>query len=357
MTVSVPATMSAVVTNGFGGPEVLRVVKRPVPAPGDGEVLVRVFAAGVNRADVMQRQGVYDPPDGSPILGLEVSGEVCATGPGVSSPAVGSRVVALVSSGGYAEYVAVPIGQVAPLPDGIDPLDAAGVMEVAATVWANVFMVAGLRPGEAILVHGGASGIGTMAVQLARATGAHVATTVGNDAKSELVRQLGAEIVINYRASDFVEVLRRHGFAPDVVLDVVGGRYLRPNVDVLAVGGRLVVIGLQGGSIGEMPIGDLLYKQASVHATSLRARTVAEKSEIVAATRAGVWPLMADGIVRPVIRGRWRLSEVAAAHGAMEDPAHFGKELLVVAVPQQPPPSGGGPSGCARLGTGPRTPT
>jgi len=322
--------MRAVVADGGGKPEVLTVVELPRPVPGPGELLIKVRAAGVNRADVMQREGVYAPPDGNPVLGLEVSGEVVGHGPGVDAPALGTPVVALVASGGYAEYVAAPVGQVVTAPDGVDLVDAGGVIEVAATVWSNVFMIGRLGKGDAFLLHGGASGIGTMALQLARARGARIATTVGSAAKAELVRELGADLVVNYREEAFEDVLAAEGFVPDVILDVVGASYLRRNVELLGTGGRLVVIGLQGGQLGEMPIGNLLYKQGTVHATSLRIRTLAEKREIVEGAAGAVWPLLATGEVRPVIGGRHALADVVQAHRAMDDPEHVGKELLLM---------------------------
>ncbi|MET8352570.1 NAD(P)H-quinone oxidoreductase [Micromonospora sp. NPDC005206] len=322
--------MRAVIADGKGGPEVLKVVDLPVPKPGPGQLLIKVRAAGVNRADVMQRQGLYDPPDGNAVLGLEVSGEVAGHGPGVTAPPIGTKVVALVASGGYSEYVAAPAGQVAPAPEGVDLVDAGGIIEVAATVWSNVFMIGQLQKGQSFLLHGGASGIGTMALQLARVAGARIATTVGSDSKVKIARALGADLVINYREEAFEEVLADHGFVPDLILDVVGAAYLRRNVEILGVGGRLVVIGLQGGQLGEMPIGNLLYKQGSVHATSLRARTLEEKRSIVRATTDALWPLLASGTVRPVIAHRHRLAEVSEAHRAIEDPEHIGKELLVV---------------------------
>jgi putative PIG3 family NAD(P)H quinone oxidoreductase len=323
-------TMRAVVADGSGGPEVLDIVRLPIPEPGAGQILIKVHAAGVNRADVMQRQGVYTPPDGNRVLGLELSGEVAALGDGVAGPPVGTAVVALVGSGAYAEYAVAPAGQVALAPEGLSLVDAAGVIEVAATVWSNVFMIAGLRRGENILIHGGASGIGTMAIQLARIAGARIATTVGSPAKEALVRELGADLVVDYHAESFPEALRTAGFIPDVILDVVGASYLRRNVELLANGGRLVVIGLQGGELGEMPIGNLLYKQGSVHATSLRARPEEQKAEIVGATVAAVWPRLADGTVRAVVSGRWPLDQVAEAHRGIEDPAHVGKQIVTM---------------------------
>ncbi len=313
-----------------GGPEVLVVREVPDPRPGPGEVVVEVVAAGVNRADVMQRLGRYPSPPGSPENpGLEVSGRVAELGEGVSGWRVGEEVCALLGGGGYAERVAVPAGQLLPVPAGVELVDAAALPEVAATVWSNVFTLAGLRPGELLLVHGGSSGIGTMAVQLARAVGARVAVTAGSADKLERCAQLGAQLGVNYREDDFVEAVRR--FEPagaDVVLDVVGGPYLARNVDVLATGGRLVVIGTQGGTRAELDLGRLLAKRASVHATTLRARPAAEKAAIVAGVRDHVWPLVADGAVRPVVHERFALEDAARAHEVMEGSSHVGKLLL-----------------------------
>ncbi|WP_432534682.1 NAD(P)H-quinone oxidoreductase [Kineococcus arenarius] len=322
--------MRAVTVSEPGGPEVLVVREVPDPRPGPGEVVVEVVAAGVNRADVMQRLGRYPSPPGSPENpGLEVSGRVAELGEGVSGWRVGEEVCALLGGGGYAERVAVPAGQLLPVPAGVELVDAAALPEVAATVWSNVFTLAGLRPGELLLVHGGSSGIGTMAVQLARAVGARVAVTAGSADKLERCAQLGAQLGVNYREDDFVEAVRR--FEPagaDVVLDVVGGPYLARNVDVLATGGRLVVIGTQGGTRAELDLGRLLAKRASVHATTLRARPAAEKAAIVAGVRDHVWPLVADGAVRPVVHERFALEDAARAHEVMEGSSHVGKLLL-----------------------------
>ncbi|WP_432497766.1 NAD(P)H-quinone oxidoreductase [Kineococcus auxinigenes] len=322
--------MRAVTVSEPGGPEVLVVREVPDPRPGPGEVVVEVAAAGVNRADVVQRLGRYPSPPGAPENpGLEVSGRVAELGEGVGGWRVGEEVCALLGGGGYAERVAVPAGQLLPVPAGVDLVDAAALPEVAATVWSNVFTLAGLRPGELLLVHGGSSGIGTMAVQLARAVGARVAVTAGSAAKLERCAQLGAQLGVNYREDDFVEAVRR--FEPagaDVVLDVVGGPYLARNVDVLATGGRLVVIGTQGGTRAELDLGRLLAKRASVHATTLRSRPAAQKAAIVADVRDHVWPLVADGAVRPVVHERFALEDAARAHEVMEGSSHVGKLLL-----------------------------
>ncbi len=323
--------MRAVVVPEPGGVEALQVVDVETPEPGPGEVLVRVTAAGVNRADLMQRQGFYDPPEGAThVLGLECSGDVVALGEGVSEYTVGEHVVALLSGGGYAEYVAVPVGQVAMAPRDIDLVDAAGLMEVAATVWSNVFMMAKLQHGETLLVHGGASGIGTMAIQLAKAFGARVVVTVGSEEKAAFCRDLGADLVVNYRETDFVDALDEAGLKADVILDIIGAKYLDQNVRALNTAGRLVVIGLQGGVKGELNLNRLLMKRAAVMATSLRARPTQEKAAIVSAMVAQVWPLVAEGTVRPIIHARLPLEQGRDAHQLLEDSSHTGKVLLTL---------------------------
>ncbi|MGW2367339.1 NAD(P)H-quinone oxidoreductase [Streptomyces sp. NPDC001667] len=328
-----------------GGPDALVWAEVPDPVPGPGEVLIDVVASAVNRADILQRQGFYDPPPGaSPYPGLECSGRIAALGPGVHGWAVGDEVCALLSGGGYAERVAVPVGQVLPVPDGVSVVDAAGLPEATCTVWSNlfgwfdggsltssnVFMVAHLRPGETLLVHGGGSGIGTMAVQLAKAVGARVAVTAGSRDKLERCRELGADILIDYREQDFVEELAKvtGGVGADVILDIVGAKYLARNVDALAVNGRLVIIGLQGGRKAELDLGTLLTKRAAVMGTSLRGRPLAEKATIVAAVREHVWPLIAGGRVRPVVDRTMPLREAAEAHRVLEESSHVGKVLL-----------------------------
>ena len=325
------AAMRAVVAQGTGGPEVLSVSDVPDPVAGPGEVLLEVVAAGLNRADLLQRRGFYPPPPGaSEIIGMECSGRVLALGEGVTGLEVGQEVCALLAGGGYAEKVAVPAGQVMPVPAGVDLLTAAALPEVAATVWSNVFMVAGLRPDETLLVHGGAGGIGTFAIQLAHALGARVATTGGTAEKLAFCRSLGADITIDYREQDFVEVVREAtgGHGADVVLDNMGAKYLSRNVDVLALEGRLVVIGMQGGSKAELDINALLRKRGAVIATSLRSRPVEGKSAICAGVVEHVWPLVADGSVRPVVHTTMPLEEAVAAHELMESGAHTGKILL-----------------------------
>ncbi|MCX2922162.1 NAD(P)H-quinone oxidoreductase [Streptomyces sp. NEAU-W12] len=315
-----------------GGPEALVWEKVPDPVPGEGEVLVEVVAGAVNRADIMQRQGFYDPPPGaSPYPGLECSGRITALGPGVTGWAVGDEVCALLAGGGYAERVAVPAGQLLPVPKGLDLRQAAALPEVVCTVWSNVFMVAHLRPGETLLVHGGSSGIGTMAIQLAKAVGAKVAVTAGTKEKLERCAELGADILINYREQDFVAEVQQatDGAGADVILDNMGAKYLDRNVKALAVNGRLAIIGLQGGAKGELNIGALLSKRAAVSATSLRARPPEEKTAIVAAVREHVWPLVDGGHVRPVIDREIPMPEAADAHRVVEASSHIGKVLLI----------------------------
>ncbi|TAL13016.1 MAG: NAD(P)H-quinone oxidoreductase [Frankiales bacterium] len=323
--------MRAVTLPSYGDVDVLTLADVPDPTPGPGEVLVDVVATAVNRADLLQRRGFYEPPPGaSRYPGLECSGRIAALGEGVSGWSVGDEVCALLSGGGYAEKVAVPAGQLLPVPRGISLVDAAALPEVACTVWANVFMLAALRPGEVLLVHGGTSGIGTMTIQLATRHGARVLCTVGTDEKAQRATDLGAELAINYRTADFVEAVRDATGGADVVLDNMGGAYLSRNVDVLRTGGRLVVIGLQGGVKGELNLGALLAKRGSVHATSLRARPVEEKAAIVAAVRAHVWPAVEAGEVRPVIDRVLPLDRVAEAHAVLEASTHVGKVVLRV---------------------------
>lgn len=303
------------------------------PIAADGEVVVAVAAAGVNRADLLQRRGFYAPPQGaSELPGLEVSGTITAMGEGVTGWSVGQEVCALLAGGGYADLVAVPAGQLLPVPAGVSLVDAAALPEVACTVWSNVFMTAHLRPGEVVLIHGGSSGIGTMAIQLAREVGAIVAVTAGSAAKLDACRTFGAQVLINYREADFVEEIRAatDGRGADVILDVMGAAYLERNLKALATNGRLVVIGLQGGTKGELNLGVLLAKRAAVIATSLRSRPDDEKAAIVAAVREHVWPLIEAGRVVPVIQERLPLARAGEAHGILEASQHIGKVLLTV---------------------------
>jgi putative PIG3 family NAD(P)H quinone oxidoreductase len=318
--------MQAVTLPSYGGPEVLTLAEVPDATAGPGEVLVDVTATAVNRADLLQRQGFYNPPAGaSPYPGLECSGVISALGEGVTGWAVGDQVCALLAGGGYAEKVAVPLGQLLPVPAGVSLVEAAALPEVACTVWSNVFQLAALQPGERLLVHGGTSGIGTMAVQLASRHDAVVTVTVGSPAKAERALELGAAKAVLYRSEDFVDA------GPfDVILDNMGAAYLGRNVQALATGGRLVVIGLQGGLKGELDLGLLLAKRASVHATSLRARPLAEKAAIVSAVLAGVWPAVDAGEVVPVVDRVLPLTQVADAHRLVEESSHVGKVVLQV---------------------------
>jgi putative PIG3 family NAD(P)H quinone oxidoreductase len=325
--------MRAVVISEPGGPDVLQLARVPDPEAAPGEAVVEITGAGVNRADVMQRMGLYPPPPGAPSYpGLECSGRVAALGEGVGGWAVGDEVCALLTGGGYAERVAVPAGQLLPLPAGVSLGDAAGLPEVACTVYSNVFQSAALEPEETLLVHGGASGIGTMAIQLAREQGARVVCTAGTQEKLDRCRELGADLAVNYNTEDFVEAVRDFtgGNGADVILDIVGAAYLARNVAALATGGRLVVIGLQGGTRAELDLGVLLGKRASVRAATLRARPAAEKAAIVAAVREQVWPLIAAGRVLPVIDRVLPLADAPEAHRLMENGSHFGKILLAV---------------------------
>ena len=322
--------MRAVTAPEPGGPEALTVADLPDPEPAPGEVVIDIVASAVNRADTLQRQGFYPPPPGaSDILGMECSGRISAVGEGVEDHQVGDEVCALLSAGGYAEKVAVPAGQVMPVPSGVDLVTAAALPEVACTVWSNVFMIAGLQQDETLLVHGGAGGIGTMAIQLAKALGSRVFATAGSPEKLELCESLGADRAISYRDEDFVEVLSEAGGA-DVILDNMGAKYLERNVSALATEGRLVVIGMQGGTKGELDLGALLRKRGAVIATTLRARPTEEKSAICASVVEHVWPLVAEGKVRAVVHDRVPLEEVARAHELMESGSHSGKILLVV---------------------------
>ncbi len=325
--------MRAVVISSPGGPEVLQVAEVPDPIAGFGEVVIEVVAAGVNRADLMQRQGRYPPPAGAPDWpGLECSGRIAEVGNGVEGWSVGDEVCALLSGGGYAELVAVPAGQVLPVPAGLDVVSAAALPEVACTVWSNVFMLAGLRREETLLVHGGSSGIGTMAIQLAHVLGARVAVTAGSAAKLAACQEIGANVLVNYREEDFVERVRTatDGAGVDVVLDIMGASYLTRNLDALATNGRLVVIGMQGGTKAELNLGALMAKRAAVLATSLRARPAAEKAAIVASVREHVWPLVDRGDVRPIVDTTFALDRAGDAHRRVEASDHIGKVLLTL---------------------------
>jgi len=325
--------MKAITIPVPGGADALIEADVEAPKPQPGEVVVDVVAAGVNRADVMQRMGHYNPPKGSsPLPGLEVSGRIGEVGLGVEGWQVGDEVCALLTGGGYAEQVAVPAAQLLPVPKGVDLAQAAALPEVTCTVWSNVFLTANLQPGQVLLVHGGSSGIGTMAIQLAREVGAHVAVTAGSAEKLEVCRELGAEILVNYREEDFVARVRTasDGHGADVILDNIGAKYLERNLDLLAVNGRLVVIGLQGGRSAEINLGAMLAKRCALIATTLRARPAQEKATIVAAVREHVWPLIEAGRVGPVVHSTYPLAQAVDAHREMESSTHIGKILLTV---------------------------
>ncbi|MBB4686978.1 NAD(P)H-quinone oxidoreductase [Amycolatopsis jiangsuensis] len=321
--------MHAITIRDPGGPDVLEWTEVPDPSPGPGEVLLDVVAGAVNRADLLQRQGNYPPPAGaSAILGLECSGVIAELGEGVEGWQVGDEVCALLAGGGYAERVAVPAGQLLPVPGEVETLTAAGLPEVACTVWANVVMHGGLAEGQVLLVHGGAGGIGTHAIQVGKALGATVAVTAGSAERLESCRQLGADIAINYKEQDFVEVLRAETNGADVILDNMGAKYLDRNVDALAADGRLVVIGMQGGVKGELNLGKLIGKRASVFAAGLRGRPLEQKAAIVADVRERLWPLVEQGSVAPVVGQVVPMAEASSAHRMLEEGTVFGKVLL-----------------------------
>ncbi len=323
--------MRAVVCDGAGGVEVMSVSEIPDPEPAYDEVLVDIAAAGVNRPDLAQRQGHYPPPPGAPgTLGLECSGVITAVGSEVRDWKVGDEVCALLAGGGYAERVVVPVPQLMPVPDGVDLVSAAALPEVAATVWSNVFMTAHLAEGETLLVHGGASGIGTMAIQLAVAHKARVLCTVGSVDKMDYCTRLGADVAINYKDADFESVVREatNKAGADVILDIIGAKYLEQNVRSLAYDGRLVVIGLQGGATGTLDLNRLQGRRATITASRLRPRSVEEKGRILAEVVGHVWPLVSAKKVKPIIHEVLPLDEVQRAHQILEQSVHVGKVLL-----------------------------
>ncbi|GAA5096256.1 NAD(P)H-quinone oxidoreductase [Nocardia iowensis] len=324
----------AIKLNGFGGPEVMAWADAPDPVPGHGEVLIEVAAAGVNRADLLQRQGNYPPPKGaSEVIGLECSGIIAELGDGVRDWQVGDRVCALLSGGGYAEKVVAPASQLLPVPDGLDLGAAAGLPEVAATVWSNLVMTAGLRAGQLVLIHGGGSGIGTHAIQVARSLGARVAVTAGSTEKLRRCAELGAQVLINYRDDDFVAAVHAEDSGADVILDNMGAAYLARNIDALANFGHLVVIGMQGGATGELNLGALLRKWGTVHATNVRNRPATghgSKAAIIAEVHRHLWPLVADGTIAPVIHAELPITEAGEAHRLLESGDTFGKVVLQV---------------------------
>jgi len=327
----IPSEMNYINLSQFGGPEVLVPAQGPVPAMQAGEVLVKVHAAGVNRPDVQQRTGGYNPPPGaSPIPGLEISGTIVALAPDVTEWKVGDQVCALVSGGGYAEYCPAPAPQCLPVPKGLSLLEAGGLPETFFTVWTNVFQRGGLKAGETILIHGGSSGIGTTAIQLAREFGARILTTVGNEEKAKVCRDLGAERAIDYRTEDFVAVAREltDGQGVDLIIDMVGGSYIERNIEALAVEGRLVQIAFLEASRADVDFLPMMIKRLTITGSTLRPRTVAQKAEIAGELHRKVWPLIEAGMVKPLIYRAFPLAEAAAAHALMESSAHIGKIML-----------------------------
>ncbi|TDO33830.1 putative PIG3 family NAD(P)H quinone oxidoreductase [Kribbella sp. VKM Ac-2527] len=325
--------MRAVVCDGAGGIEVLTIGEIEDPIPAADEVVIDVVAAGVNRADLLQRQGHYPPPPGAPgTIGLEVSGTIAAVGADVEGWSVGDECCALLAGGGYAEKVVVPAPQVMPVPDGVDLISAAALPEVVATVWSNVFMTAHLKAGETLLVHGGASGIGTMAIQLGVAHGARVLCTVGSRDKMDFCTRLGADVAINYKEAEWASVVNEAtGKAgADVILDIMGAKYLADNVRSLAFDGRLVVIGMQGGAKAELDLGRLLSRRASVTGTGLRFRSVKDKGRILEEVVGHVWPLIEAKKVRPIVHTTFPLADVARAHETLEQSTQIGKVLLTL---------------------------
>ncbi|MFP4045272.1 MAG: NAD(P)H-quinone oxidoreductase [Rhodosalinus sp.] len=321
-------TMRAVEISEPGGPEVLRPVERPVPDPGQGQVLIRVAYAGVNRPDALQRAGAYAAPAGaSDLPGLEASGEIVAVGPGVDDRAVGDRVCALLPGGGYAEYVVTPAAHCLPVPQGMALKEAACLPETFFTVWSNVFMRGGLEAGERFLVHGGSSGIGTTAIQLGHAFGARVFATAGSDEKCVACLNLGAERAINYRSEDFVEVLKAEGGA-NLILDMVGGDYIARNLRALAEEGRLVQIAFLQGSKAEINFAPVMLKRQTITGTTLRPQSDLAKARIAASLREHVWPLLEAGRIGPVMDSEFALEDAAEAHARMESSAHIGKIVL-----------------------------
>jgi NADPH2:quinone reductase len=330
---SLPATMTAIAIRAPGGPAMLVPEQRPVPAPGAGEILVKVAAAGVNRPDVMQRMGLYPPPKGAPdIPGLEIAGTVAACGAGVTRWKVGDQVTALVVGGGYAEYCIAVDGHALPIPAGLSATEAAAMPETFFTVWHNVFERGGLKSGETLLVHGGSSGIGTTAIQLARNFGARVIVTAGSAEKCDACRKLGADVAINYKTEDFVAVVKdaTGGKGAEVILDMVGGDYVERNYEAAAVEGRIVQIAFQGAPKSTVNYMRLMLKRLHHTGSTLRSRSNSDKAAIARAIESNVWPLVAAGKVRPVMDQTFRLAEAAAAHARMETSQHIGKIALVV---------------------------
>jgi len=333
---SVAQQMTVVEIAAPGGPEQLKTARRPVPAPAAGEVLVRIAAAGVNRPDVMQRQGRYPPPPGaSDLPGLEIAGDIVALGAGVSELKVGDRVTALLPGGGYAEYAVAAAPLCLPVPEGLNMIEAAALPETFFTVWTNLFDRGGCKAGETVLIHGGTSGIGTTAIQLAVAWGARVFATAGTEAKARACERFGAARGIDYRTEDFVEVIRQEtaGRGVDLILDMVGGSYLARNLEAAAVEGRLVIISLIGGARAEINLLTIMSKRLTLTGSTLRARTVEQKAAVAEAVHRNIWPLLSAGRVRPVIHATFPLAEASEAHRLMETSQHIGKIVLTMGHP------------------------
>ncbi len=331
---SLPDTMTAMEISEFGGPDVLKPATRPLPKPSANDVLIRVAAAGVNRPDAIQRAGHYPPPPGqSDLPGLEVSGEIVALGDGVEGVSIGDHVCALTPGGGYAEYCISPAAHCLPVPDGVLISDAAGIPETSFTVWHNVFQRAYLRQGESFLVHGGSSGIGTTAIQLAKALGATVYTTAGSDVKCTACRDLGADVAINYRDEDWAVVLRKktENRGVDVILDMVGGDYIQKNIDSLAIDGRLSIIAFLTGATAELTLNRFMVKRQTMTASTLRAQSDTSKAAIAFELKEKVWPMFAAGQIKPIIDSKLPLTAAAQAHQRMESSGHIGKIILTVA--------------------------
>lgn len=336
MGIALPDTMRCVEISQPGGPEVLRATTREAPVPGPGEILVEVLAAGVNRPDVLQRTGNYAPPPGaSDLPGLEIAGRVVALGEGVTEWAADDRVCALVAGGGYAQYCTVPAAQALPIPAGLGPVEAAALPETFFTVWTNVFERGALKPGETLLVHGGSSGIGTTAIQLAKAFGARVFATAGSLDKCRACEELGADRAIDYKAEDFVAVIKEAtgGRGVDVVLDMVGGDYVARDVEIMAPEGRHVSIAFLRGAKVTLNLFPVMTKRLTLTGSTLRARTVEEKGRIAQALREKVWPLVEAGKVKPVVHATFPMEKAADAHRLMESSAHIGKIVLIVEQP------------------------
>jgi NADPH:quinone reductase len=328
-----PKTMTVIEAKGAGGPEVLVPAERPVPVPGPGEILIKVEAAGINRPDVFQRQGLYPPPKGAPdILGMEVAGKVVALGPGTTRFKGGDPVCALIGGGGYAEYAVAPETATLPIPQGLSMVEAAALPETVFTVWHNIFERAALKPGEWLLVHGGASGIGTTAIPIAAALGAKVMATVGSAEKAHVCRELGATRAINYHEEDFVEAVHETtgGNGADVILDMVGGDYVERDLKAAALEGRIVQIAFLKGSKVELDLMRLMLRRLTLTGSTLRVQSAEAKARIAKAIEERIWPLIDEGKFSPVIDSTFPLKEAADAHRRIDDPAHIGKIVLVV---------------------------